>query len=336
MNNTNGVSFVRYLLANQPDDARGDFTALLTQISLGAKIISRELRQAGLIGQLGYTGETNVQGEKVKKLDIWSNDLFVGLIKETGTVCTMVSEEMETALHLPGFCTQGKYIVCFDPIDGSSNIDLNGVVGTIFSIRRREQMGEDHLTHDVLQNGTKQIAAGYIMYGPSTLLVYTAGTRVDAFTLDPNTREFFLTHPNIKIPKQGRMYSVNEGRSHYWHLELQKAVDYFRVVDPPSGRPYSLRYAGSLLADFHRILLEGGIFLYPADKEDPKKSGGKLRLLYEGAPMALIAEAAGGRASTGTERILDLIPTSYHKRTPLVIGSAEDVSVVEDFYQGRR
>ena len=335
MNKTNGISFVRYLLSQQPDFSGGDFTAVLTQISLGAKIISRELRQAGFTGQLGYTGEINVQGEKVKKLDIWSNDIFVDLLKETSLVCTMVSEEMETALHLPDCCTKGKYIVCFDPIDGSSNIDLNGVVGTIFSVRRREQIGQNHLPHDVLQDGTKQIAAGYVMYGPSTILVYTTGSRVDAFTLDPNTREFFLTHPNIKMPNRGHMYSVNEGRSHYWGLECQKAVDYFRAIDPQTFRPYSLRYAGSLLADFHRILLEGGVFLYPADKDDIKP-GGKLRLLYEGAPMALIAEAAGGKASTGTKRVLDLVPASYHQRIPLVIGSAEDVAVIEDFYQGRR
>ena len=333
-----GTTFVRHLLTEQEafTDSTGEFTALLTQIGLAAKIISRELSQAGLVNQLGDTGDVNVHGEKVKKLDQWANEVFVEALKESRATCTLVSEEMDEPLHLTESCEDREYVVCVDPIDGSSNIDINGVLGTIFSVRRRRTRGADHVPSDVLQKGTEQIAAGYVMYGPSTVLVYTIGRGVNAFTLDPNTREFILSHQNIQIPKRGNTYSVNEGHYHRWHPQIRMLVDYFRQLDKSSGRPYSLRYAGSLVADLHRTLLEGGIYLYPADADDPKKPTGKLRLLYEAAPMAFITEVAGGRASTGSERILEIQPSTYHQRVPLIIGSADEVSLAEDFFQGRR
>jgi len=333
-----GTTFVRHLLSEQETftTETGHFTALLTQISLAAKIIARELNQAGLAGRVGYTGEVNVQGEKVKKMDIWSNEVFVDVLSESRMACTLVSEEMEDPLHINEACDGGKYVVCFDPIDGSSNIDINGILGTIFSVFLRSGRKGNHMESDALQKGSKQIAAGYVMYGPSTILVYTTGQSVNAFTLDINTRVFMLSHPNIRIPKRGNTYSANEGHYHRWHPETQKVVDYLRTPHKESGRPYSLRYAGSLVADFHRTLFEGGIFLYPADADDPKKPTGKLRLLYEASPMAFLTETAGGRASTGTERILDIQPTTYHQRVPLIIGSSEDVALAEDFYAHRR
>jgi fructose-1,6-bisphosphatase I len=326
-----GTTLVHHLLTEKEA-----FAPVLTQISLGAKLIGRELQQAGLVNMLGYTGGMNVQGEKVKKLDLWANDAFVEILKESGLVCTLISEEMDEPLHFNDYCKEGSYLVCFDPIDGSSNIDVNGALGTIFSVRRRRGKEADHMRPDALEKGTEQVAAGYVMYGTGTILVYTTGRGVNGFTLDPNIGEFFLSHPNIQAPKRGKTYSVNEGNYHHWHPQSRKFIDHLREIDKASGRPYSLRYTGALVADFHRTLLEGGIYLYPADADDPKKPTGKLRLLYEAAPLGFVMEVAGGKASTGEMRILDIQPSSYHQRVPLIIGSAEDVTMAEDFYQGRR
>ena len=332
------TTFVKYLFDEQEHlpATTGAFTDLMIQINHATKIIAHELKQAGLVDRLGYTGDVNVQGEKVKNLDRWSNEIFVEALKESRAVCTLVSEEMDEPLHLTECCKAGKYVVCFDPIDGSSNIDVNGILGTIFSVRRRRDFGTGHVSADVLQKGTEQVSAGYVMYGPSTVLVYTTGQSVNGFTLDPDTGEFVLSHPKIQIPKRGSIYSVNEGNYHRWHPQTRRVVDFLREIDKSSGRPYSLRYVGSLVADFHRTLLEGGIYLYPVDADDPDKPMGKLRLLYEASPMAFIAEVAGGRATTGDERIMDIQPSSHHQRVPLIIGSAEDVALAEDFYHGRR
>ncbi len=328
----------RYLIQAQRahPEATGDLTTLLAQISLASKAISRELGQAALAGTLGTTGQVNVQGELVKKLDVVANEIMVEALEESGLVSTIVSEEMDEPLYLEKAGPRAKYVVCVDPVDGSSNIDINGVVGTIFSIRRRKSHGPDQVAADVLQPGTAQVAAGYVMYGPSTVFVYTACEGLHAFTLDPTLGEFLLSHEDIRIPARGRTYSVNEGNFHRWHPYTRSLVKYLRAVDKATGRPYSLRYAGSMVADLHRTLLEGGIFLYPADVDDPKKPTGKLRLLYEAAPAALIVEQAGGRATTGTEQILDIQPTSPHQRVPLIIGSPEDVALAEEFYQERR
>jgi len=227
-------------------------------------------------------------------------------------------------------------VVCFDPVDGSSNLDINGIVGTIFSIRRRRAAGADHVKPDALQPGTAQVAAGYVMYGASTLLVYTAGDGVHGFTLDPTIGEFVRSHDQIRIPRRGKIYSANEGNSPRWEPGVRRYLDHLRTPDAATGRPYTARYVGSMVADVHRTLLEGGIFLYPADAAPGGKPAGKLRLLYEAAPMGFVTEQAGGKASTGRERILELQPASYHERVPLVIGSPEDVTLAEEFIAGRR
>ncbi|MFQ5967224.1 MAG: class 1 fructose-bisphosphatase [Acidimicrobiia bacterium] len=309
--------------------AADELAVILSQLALAGKLIARELARAALVGQLGATGEINVQGEVVKKLDVWADEVVVNVLEVTGLVGTLVSEEKPEPFHLPH--RGGEYIVCFDPVDGSSNLDVNGIVGTIFSVHRRRERARD-----ALQPGTGQAAAGYIMYGPGTLFVYSAGNGVHAFTLDPTIGEFVRSHQNIQIPARGRTYSVNESNSPRWHASVRRYIEYLRTPDVTTGRPYTARYVGSLVADFHRTLLEGGIFLYPAEPTPDGKATGKLRLLYEAAPMAFVVEQAGGRASTGTERILDIDPTSHHQRVPFVIGSPEDVALAEEFIGERR
>lgn len=313
-----------------------DLAIVLNQLALSGKLIRRELGRAALIGQLGKTGEVNVQGEDVKKLDIWGNEVVVEALAATGVVCTMVSEEMEKPLHLAEHCDKGKYVVCFDPVDGSSNLDINGVVGTIFSIRRRKGRGVDHVEADSLQAGTAQVAAGYIMYGPSTTLVYTAGNGVHAFSLETSVGEFVRSYEKIQVPGHGKIYSVNDAHAPVWQPGVLKYIEYLREHDKASGRPYTARYVGSMVADVHRTLLEGGIFLYPAEVGADGKPTGKLRLQYEAAPMGFLIEQAGGKASTGSERIQDLQPTAPHQRVPIMIGSRDDVTLAEEFVAGRR
>jgi fructose-1,6-bisphosphatase I len=299
---------------------------LLAEIGLAGKLIAREVARATLTGRVGYTGDTNVQGEAVKRLDEWANAILLERLRACGLVCTMVSEEMEKSLHLDEACAPGRFAVCFDPVDGSSNTDINGIVGTIFGIRptRPDAGAVGHLA-DALGPGTGQVAAGYIMYGPATAFVYTAGHGVHGLTLDTTTGEYVLTHPDIRMPGRGKTYAVNEANWHRWGPGPREFVESLRAEPKPS---YSSRYVGSLVADMHRCLLEGGIYLYPAEA-DGKRSRGKLRLLYEAAPLAWIVEQAGGRASTGTERILDLVATDHHQRVPLFIGSAEEVGRAE-------
>jgi fructose-1,6-bisphosphatase I len=302
---------------------------VITQLAVAGRIIARELARAALVDQLGATGEINVQGEMVKKLDVWANHVVVNALEDTDLVCTMVSEEMPEPLHLDAHCAHGRYVVCFDPMDGSSNLDINGTVGTIFSIRRRT-LGREHVKADSLQPGTAQIAAGYIMYGPATVMVLTTGQGVHGFTLGPTIGQFVRSHDGITIPERGRIYSVNEANSARWEPGVREFIEHLRTGD--LGRTFTARYVGSLVADFHRTLLEGGIFLYPAEAS----SSGKLRLQYEAAPMAFVVEQAGGLASTGRERIATMAPTTYHQRVPLVIGSPEDVTLAEEFIRGWR
>ncbi|NEQ76905.1 MAG: class 1 fructose-bisphosphatase [Okeania sp. SIO2C9] len=301
-----------------------DISALMNRIGLAGKLIARRLTRAGLVEDaLGFTGTVNVQGESVKKMDIYANDVFISVFKQSGLVCRLASEEMEKPYYIPENCPIGRYTLLYDPLDGSSNLDTNLNVGSIFSVRQQEGNDEDGSAQDLLQSGRKQIAAGYILYGPSTMLVYSIGTGVHAFTLDPSLGEFILANENIKIPEHGPIYSVNEGNFWQWDDSMR---DYIRYVHRHEG--YTARYGGALVGDFHRILYQGGVFLYPGTVKKPE---GKLRLLYESAPMAYLIEQAGGKASTGTEEILDVVANELHQRTPLVIGSKEDVALVESF-----
>ena len=304
--------------------ATGDFTALLTSLTLAAKIISREVNQAGLVRILGETGEINVHGEAVQKLDEFAQQTIYRAMGHSGHLCVMASEESEGIIPIPDGGKRGRYVLMFDPLDGSSNIDVNASIGTIFSIHRKITTGIDGALEDCLQVGTEQLAAGYFIYGSSTMMVYTTGHGVNGFTLDPSLGEFLLSHENIKIPKRGKIYSINEGNINQWDAGTRRYVDHVKSDQKSDGRPYSLRYIGSLVADFHRNLLKGGIFLYPGPK-------GKLRLLYEAAPLAMVVEQAGGNASTGSQRILDIVPESLHQRVPLIIGSTEDVRLYEKF-----
>lgn len=311
--------------------AKGEFTQLLMDIALAGKIISREVNKAGLVEILGLTGETNIQGEQVQKLDEYANRMLISILDRSGRVCILATEESAEAIRIMPPNTSGNYAVSMDPLDGSSNIDVNVSVGTIFSIHRKVSKGPRGEEEDLLQPGKKQVAAGYIIYGSSTMMVYSTGNGVHGFTLDPSVGEFLLSHPDIRTPKRGQIYSVNEGNYLFWSEGIKKYISYLKEMDKPSGRPYTSRYIGSLVSDFHRNLMHGGIFLYPADKKDPKRPFGKLRLLYEAAPIAFIAEHAGGYASDGRRSILEIEPKELHERTPLIVGSYEDVKECEEF-----
>ena len=315
--------------------ASGDFTGLLWDLTIAAKTISREVNKAGLADILGLTGEKNIHGEEVKKLDAYANERIIKSMEHGGHLCIMASEENDDVIPIPEEFPKGKYVLLFDPLDGSSNIDANVSVGTIFSIYRRKTAGKDATEEDCLRKGTEQVAAGYIVYGSSTMMVYTTGQGVHGFTLDPGIGEFLLSHENIRIPLKGKTYSVNEGNTHTWDEGTKKYINYLKESDAATSRPYSLRYVGSLVADFHRNLLYGGIFLYPADYKDQKNPKAKLRLLYEANPLAFIVEQAGGMASTGKERILDIQAIGLHQKVPLIIGSKEDVLAYEKFFNNR-
>ncbi len=310
-------------------EATGELSKLLSDLSLAAKIISLEVNKAGLADILGFTGDSNVHGEDVKKLDVYAHDMLIRAMDHGGHLCVMASEEEEHIIHIPKRFNIGKYVLLFDPLDGSSNIDANISIGTIFSIYKRiTPDGQPGTLEDCLQQGIHQVAAGYVVYGSSTILVYSAGHGVHGFTLDPAFGEFLLSHENIQIPRKSKIYSINEGNYKYWHPGLKKYIKYLQEEDKATSRPYSSRYIGSMVADIHRNLLYGGIFMYPADSRSPK---GKLRLMYECNPMSFIVEAAGGRASDGKKRILEIQPESLHERTPIFIGCEEDVKMVEEF-----
>ena len=310
-------------------ESTGELSNLLNDLSLAAKVISLEVNKAGLVDIIGFTGDNNIHGEQVKKLDMYAHDMMVRAMDHGGHLCVMASEEEEDVIHIPSQFNIGKYVLLFDPLDGSSNIDANVSIGTIFSIYRRISPDEGAGTMaDCLQQGHEQVAAGYIIYGSSTMLVYTAGSGVHGFTLDPAFGEFVRSHKNITTPKKSKMYSINEGNYLYWHTGLKKYIKYLQDEDKETGRPYTSRYIGSMVADIHRNLLYGGIFMYPADSRNPN---GKLRLMYECNPMAFIIEQAGGRASNGKKRLLDIQPETLHQRVPIFIGSEDDVKMVEHF-----
>jgi len=312
--------------------ARGDLSRLLRDLGLAAKIVNREVNKAGLVDILGSAGTTNVQGEEVKKLDVFANKRFIAALELGGQCCGIASEENTDFISFHDAASMdANYVVALDPLDGSSNIDVNVSVGTIFSIYRRVSQPKAQVTEeDFLQKGREQVAAGYIIYGSSTMLVYSTGHGVNGFTLDPSIGEFCLSHPDMNIPKKGKTYSVNQGNFFSFNEGVKSFIRYCMEPDKASGRPYSSRYIGSMVADIHRNIISGGIFMYPITSDAPK---GKLRLLYECNPMAFIVEQAGGRASDGTRRILDITPHELHQRSPIFIGSEEMVLEAERIIQ---
>jgi len=327
------VTIERHIMEaeRQFPEATGAFSNILYDIALAAKMISREVRRAGLVDILGFTGDTNVHGETVKKLDEYAHDVIFKALDHCGHLAVMASEEAEEPLAIPPQFPTGNYVLLYDPLDGSSNIDVNVSVGTIFSMHRKVSDSERGTIEDLLQPGYRQVAAGYVVYGSSTMLVYTTGNGVHGFTLDPSIGEFLLSHPNMMIPSPGqRIYSVNEGNYGKWFPEQQKLVDHLKGADGKIDRPYSSRYVGSMVADFHRTLIYGGIFMYPADRKNPR---GKLRLLYEAAPLAMICEEAGGRATDGEQRILEVQPTTLHEKVPVYIGARECVDLADHFLE---
>ncbi len=309
-------------------EATGELSALLSQLSMAAKVISLEVNKAGLVDILGFTGDSNVHGEQVKKLDMFAHEILIRAMDHGGHFCVMASEEEEDIIRIPQKHKIGKYVLLFDPLDGSSNIDANVSIGTIFSILKRVTPdGQPGTLEDCLQEGYKQVAAGYVLYGSSTMLVYTTGHGVYGFTLDPAFGEFLLSHDNIQIPENGRIYSINEGNYLYWHNGLKKYIKYLQS-NTYDDKPYQARYIGSMVADVHRTLLYGGIFMYPADKRNPN---GKLRLMYECNPMSFLIESAGGRAINGKQRILEIVPKDLHQRTPIYLGSKKCVDLIESY-----
>lgn len=313
--------------------ATGEFSGLLHALSLAVKLVWREVTKAGLVNILGKTDRMNVTGDEVKKLDEFADETIFKAMDHGGHLCVMASEENEDLMHIPDQYNPGKYVLLYDPLDGSGNIDANITVGTIFSVLMRVTSSGKGTMEDVLQPGYKQVAAGYALYSSSMMFVYSTGHGVHGFTLDPSVGEFLLSHENITMPRRGSIYAINEGNYNRWDANVRRYVDWMKTEDKADGRPYSLRYIGSLVADVHRTLMYGGIYCYPADKKNPN---GKLRLLYENNPLAFIVENAGGAASDGTQRIMDIQPTKLHQKTPLYIGSVDDVRIAEEFIAGVR
>lgn len=325
-----GMTLSRHILEQGESypEARGELSIILTQIAFVAKILGHELRRAALVGKLGLIGSRNLTGDAQKKLDIFANDTFLQAFGQSDLVAAMVSEELDEPKVIS--CgDNARYILCTDPLDGSSNTDVNGSLGTIFGIYRRTRTGHCADMDEILRKGSEMVAAGYVFYGTSTLLVFSCGHGVNGFTLDQNVGEFILSHENVGCPQRGNSFSANVGRIGEWSPGVRAFVEHLTSRDTNAGKPYSLRYSGALVADVHRSLSEGGLYFYPSDEGH---ESGKLRLLYECAPLAYVVERAGGRASTGAERILDLIPESIHQRVPLVIGSAADVALYERFF----
>ena len=335
-----GTTITQHILSEQREnpEATGAFTHLLNELIVAAKVISREVNKAGLVDILGSTGDVNIQEEQVQKLDVFANRVIIERMQHIGQLCCMGSEEVADLIDIPARYPKGNYILLYDPLAGSSNIDVNVSIGTIFGIYMKgsDETDVEFLLSDVLQPGIKLVAAGYFIYGSSTIMVYTTGDRVQGFTLYPSVGEFLLSHEDIRIPEKGKIYSVNEGNYQYWDEKTRAFVDYFKTKDKGTGRPYTSRYVGSLVADFHRNLLKGGIFMYPADLKDPKKPSGKLRLMLEANPLAMVVKEAGGYASDGYGPILKIQPKELHQRTPLFIGSKQEVELAEEFISGGR
>ncbi len=326
------ITLGEFIIENQKDFpyAKGELSALLSSIRLAGKMVNQGINKAGLANIIGAAGEENVQGEDQQKLDVLANDMFISTLRKRGEICGLASEEMEDHIIFDDeIHSDARYVVLIDPLDGSSNIDVNVSVGTIFSIYRRvTPPGSPVGLEDFLQPGNKQVAAGYLVYGTSTMLVYTTGNGVNAFTYDPGIGSFFLSHPDMRVKKNGKIYSINEGNYVHMPEGVKRYIKWCQELDPATNRPLTSRYIGSLVADFHRNLLKGGIYIYPRGTKAPN---GKLRLLYECNPMAFLIEQAGGKASDGKTRILDIDPTELHQRVPFFCGSSEMVEKAEEF-----
>lgn len=322
---TSVVTIDRYIIEQERrfPEATGELSGILYDLALASKMIANKVRLAGLVDILGAEGTENVQGEMQQKLDVIANDIIIKALDHGGRLCAMASEERQELIPIPDKFRRGKYLLLFDPLDGSSNIDVNVPVGTIFSVLRKVTTGEDGTLEDLLQPGYKQVAAGYVLYGASTMLVYSTGHGVHGFTLDPAIGEYLLSHPDMRIPEHGRYLSVNDAYEQNWTEPVRALMRRYRGLDG-KREAMNVRYVGSLVADFHRNLLGGGLFAYPANTKSPN---GKLRLLYECNPLAFICEQAGGAAITGTKRILDVLPTELHQRSPYFVGSKADVEI---------
>ena len=323
------ITLDRFILEQQRTAAgsTGELSLLLVRLGVAAKRIADALARAGLTGSTGSAGSENVQGEEQKKLDVLANEILIESFDYGGLVSLAASEEMERPHSYGAKSPSARYAVLFDPMDGSSNIDVNGTLGTIFSIRRRH----NGTVADLLRAGREQVAAGYFLFGPAVLLVYTCGDGVHLFSLEPSIGEFLLVRREVRMPEKGKGYAVNEGRAHAWAPGVRAFVEHLKKPDPKTGRVYSTRYSASLVGDVHRFLLEGGIYLYPADGGARGDGGGKLRVLYECHPLAFVVEQAGGLASTGLRRVLDVVPASLHERMPLAIGSRTEVELFETY-----
>jgi len=314
-------------------NASGDLNALVLDVALACKAIARRVAGGALSGVLGSAGSTNVQGETQKKLDVLANELFLRTNEWGGQLAGMVSEEMDEPYLIPAQYPKGKYLLVFDPLDGSSNIDVNVAVGSIFSILRARSPGETPAPEDFLQAGVKQVCAGYAIYGPSTLLVITVGSGVHGFTLDPQLGEFFLTHANIRIPSATSEFAINASNSRFWEPAVKRYVDEcLQGATGPRSKDFNMRWVASLVAEAHRILMRGGVFMYPRDTKDPAKPG-RLRLLYETNPISFLVEQAGGRASTGQEPMMKVVPQELHQRIGFVFGSSEEVERIEQYHR---
>ncbi|HRN53672.1 MAG TPA: class 1 fructose-bisphosphatase [Gemmatimonadaceae bacterium] len=322
------VTIDRYIIEQERNypDATGELSGILYDLALASKMIANKVRLAGLVDILGAEGTENVQGEVQQKLDVIADNIIIKALDHGGRLCAMASEEQEELIQIPSKFKRGKYVLLFDPLDGSSNIDVNVPVGTIFSVLKKVSPGEEGTLADALQPGYAQVAAGYVIYGSSTMLVYSTGHGVHGFTLDPSIGEFLLSHPDMKIPEHGRYLSVNDAYEQLWPDNVRALMRRYRGLDG-KRKAMNVRYVGSLVADFHRNLLGGGLFAYPANAKSPE---GKLRLLYECNPLAFICEQAGGAAIDGTQRILDIQPTKLHQRTPYFVGSKADVEIAAE------
>ncbi len=326
----NGTTITQFIIEEQRHikGATGDFTSLLNDVVTACKVISNAVNKGALIGVMGSAGSENIQGETQKKLDVITNEIFIRSNEWAGHLAGMASEEMEDVYAIPAQYPRGKYLLVFDPLDGSSNVDVNISVGTIFSILRCPEGVTEPTAKDFLQPGTKQVCAGYALYGSSTMLVLTSGHGVNGFTLDRDIGEFILTHPELKIPADTKEFAINASNQRFWEEPVQRYVeDCLAGKTGPRGKDFNMRWVASMVAEVHRILMRGGIFMYPKDTKDPTKAG-KLRIMYEANPMSFIVEQAGGASSTGYERILDIRPDDLHQRVPVILGSRHEVEQV--------